>query len=50
MLKTNFWKASLIQIATLIISIILIVGLIAVISVVGDLINFDSSLLGIFFC
>ncbi len=50
MLKTNFWKASLIQIATLIISIILIVGLIAVISVVGNLINFDSSLLGIFFC
>ena len=32
MLKTNFWKASLIQIATLIISLILIFGLIAVIS------------------
>ena len=32
MLKTNFWKASLIQIATLIISLILMVGLIAVIS------------------
>ena len=34
MLKTNFWKASLIQIATLIISLILIFGLIAVISLV----------------
>ena len=32
MLKTNFWKASLIQIATLIISLILMFGLIAVIS------------------
>ena len=32
MLKTNFWKASLIQIATLIISLILIFGLISVIS------------------
>jgi hypothetical protein len=32
MLKTNFWKASLIQIATLIISLILMIGLIAVIS------------------
>ena len=32
MLKTNFWKASLIQIATLIISLILINGLITVIS------------------
>ena len=32
MLKTNFWKASLIQIATLIISLILIFGLITVIS------------------
>ena len=32
MLKTNFWKASLIQIATLIISLILTGGLITVIS------------------
>tara|TARA_B100000953_G_scaffold83887_1_gene68553 strand:+ start:93 stop:488 length:396 start_codon:yes stop_codon:yes gene_type:complete len=32
MLKTNFWKASLIQILTLIISLILMFGLIAVIS------------------
>ena len=32
MLKTNFWKASLIQIATLIISVILMFGLISVIS------------------
>jgi len=32
MLKTNFWKASLIQIATLIISLILMIGLIFAIS------------------
>ena len=37
MLKTNFWKASLIQIATLIISLILMFGLIAVISLFLDI-------------
>ena len=36
MLKTNFWKASLIQISTLIISLILMFGLIAVISLFLD--------------
>jgi hypothetical protein len=37
MLKTNFWKASLIQIATLIISLILMVGLIFAISLFLDI-------------
>ena len=36
MLKTNFWKASLIQIATLIISLILMIGLIFAISLFLD--------------